>query len=279
MKMAIPCRISKELVAHGGGPVDGSRRLYRPLGWFQRAFAGVGALVPLTTKADPVKVRLWLGSGAATAIGWLMEWAWLIAPCLLLVAAILTALRKKIGDPSNWYALHDLLDRIRDVMFSDAASPYQYHHRVTLFRYRKWAWVFERWPWDGWLLPVMRSGHTTQHCSQKFRVPDRATRAEGVAGQAWAQTRAVCITELPDVNGEPSDDDISRYAEATNVTAEWVRVNKPSARSFYALQVIDNGKPWGVIVVDSRNPALNKKRMSSRFQATGTFLALFAKRV
>jgi len=59
---------------------------------------------------------------------------------------------------------------------------------------------------------------------------------------------------LPDVSpgASPSDEDFRRYAEETFVRISWLRQERSTARSLYGIPVRVDGKPWGAIVVDSR---------------------------
>jgi hypothetical protein len=136
--------------------------------------------------------------------------------------AISEAMRKVVGPPWLWDAIHSYLDSFRDYAFPDQPGDMLHEHRVTLFKHVRWRWCLKKWPWSGWLVPVERSGHTTRRTSAVFRAPDEANDAEGVAGVTWASKSAVPVPELPDLSGQPSVAEISEYAKKTFVSTEWV---------------------------------------------------------
>lgn len=168
---------------------------------------------------------------------------------------IFEVLRRWIGFPNLWPTLHKVSDEFREEVFSDAAIDPVHEHRVTLFKRVPWSlqWPCCCRPWRGWLIPVVRSGHTTQSTSTVFPAPDDATKAEGIAGEAW-KGRFMWIENLPDVSGDAPDDDIRLFAETTRVSEKWVRKHHPNRRSYGGFIVEVRGKPWGVIVLDSTSP-------------------------
>jgi hypothetical protein len=88
---------------------------------------------------------------------------------------------------------------------------------------------------------------------------------EGVAGLAWASGGTVLLEDLPDLSRNPSDDLVLEYARQARVPERWIRhrlrKNKPCPRCLCAVPVEVGGKPWGVIVLDGREPR--------RIQASG----------
>lgn len=190
---------------------------------------------------------------------------------LLIVAFMLTILiaqfiKERTGNPWAWRITEDLIDELRRHCISDAYQDEPvHHHRVTLFRFQHFKlWpVFGRkgmicgswrFPWTGWLVPISRSGHTTQRTKAVFLVPDDADAAEGVAGQTWICKSTLTTQELP----EPSLDDtgsISSYAQGSWVSVEFVRNQiangKLLPRCMTGIPVEKDNKAWGVIVIDS----------------------------
>lgn len=92
--------------------------------------------------------------------------------------------------------------------------------------------------------------------------------------------------QLPDVLANP--DDMSRmmeYAKRTIVTVEWLKheidKGKHPARSFAAFRVIVNDEPWGVIVIDSREPdgILQMSRLNGKFSPYGKAITPLLERV
>jgi len=196
----------------------------------------------------------------APLLDWVQDRAWLILLVVPVCIAIVEFLRRFTGPPWVWDAIHHHLDLFQEYAFPDQSGDMLHNHRVTLFKYVSWRWCWSKWPWSGWLIPFERSGHTTQHSSARFRVPDDAERIEGVAGATWASRGAVVVTDLPDLQNQPSEGDIRTYAQRTYVTEEWLRVyinkRRPLARSFVGIPVNVKGNRWGVIVLDSRGEML-----------------------
>jgi hypothetical protein len=205
------------------------------------AFAG-------SLKADLQHVPL-----GKSVVAWLQQHAWLAAPVLFAIVPIIQAARTRLGPPWIKEVIHDLLDTFQEHVFAREADAPLHYHRVTLFKYVRLRWAWCRWPWTGWLLPVVRSGHTTQKIHTAFRTPDNADRVEGIAGQTWARNRVVMESGLPDLSGSPLSVHIAEYARQTGVAERWIRQRRPLARSYCGIPVEVKGKLWGVIVLDSRS--------------------------
>jgi len=226
---------------------------------------GVGALfnvlfaICLKTEVDSVwpVIRPLL-----TSIQQRIWWLW---PIVTLVMFSARMADKRFCDKWGFEAVKEMLEILREKAFPENSDP-QHHHRVTLFRYRKWRICLRKWPWSGWLVPVVRSGHTTQHRKTCFLAPDDADKAEGIVGRTWSTCGVIVVPDfaknqavLPNLLFEeerPHDihpiADV--YSKATYVSIDWVLKNLPGARSFMGIPVTVKGVPWGVIVVDSRNP-------------------------
>ncbi|WP_281085133.1 hypothetical protein [Methylophaga thiooxydans] len=173
-----------------------------------------------------------------------------------------------MGDPWVWEKLQFILNEYQNKVFSEKANEPNHHHRVTLFRYTKWnlhtrhctgKWYWpwgKHWPCSGWLVPVLRSGYTSQNTNIIFSAPDNADHAEGVAGQAWAKESAVILNELPSPSKNGPKREIKNYCKVTACPHEIVdaKINtgKPMPLSIAATPVEVNGKIWGVVVLDSR---------------------------
>jgi len=188
-------------------------------------------------------------------------------------------LKKLLGPPWLWNTVHSYLDSFREEAFNVGLDDAQHHHRVTLFRYKPWYWHFRRWPWSGWLVPVERSGHTTQASISVYRAPDDADKAEGVAGMTWARRRIVNVSNLPDLSEDPSRDDMQRYAKATGMNLEVVKKKRPKARSFCGIPVEIKGEVWGVLVLDSRSADGINTNSQILYRPLGKFLAKILERV
>ena len=179
-----------------------------------------------------------------------------------------------LGPPQTWKIARSHLDRFQQHVFQDEGGLLQ-EHRVTLFKWVKWKlWMWPwrgrywpwgswgTWPWSGWLVPVVRSRHTTQKSSTVFLAPDDASLAEGVAGRAWGTGEVVVVNDLPDLSKQGTDGQIRTYADSTWVTTEWVRTRvrrgRHCARSLCGFTIEVKGTPWGVIVLDSKKAELQK---------------------
>ena len=167
-----------------------------------------------------------------------------------------------------WSVAQSLLNKIQADCFSHLQSD-SHHHRVTLFKHVRFRWRIGEWrsklwpwgkgrtPWSGWLVPILRSGHTTQNSATVFLAPDDADQAEGVAGRTWAKSCEMTVEglSLPKIDDSES---MSKYAEKTCVKLIWVQAqvgaNKPFATCFRAIPIEVSGEMWGVLLLDSRNP-------------------------
>lgn len=176
---------------------------------------------------------------------------------------------KRWGDPWVWDKIQFILDQYQEKVF-DTDDPKD-HHRVTLFKCKRRCifarhWSSRNWflPWgdtpliSDYLIPVRRSGHISQKSSAVFHVPDDSDKAEGVAGRAWSSRKSVVLNDLPDINQkDPGVTVRRRYAENSNSNVEmvncYIEAGRNMPRSIAAIPVEVYGKPWGVVVLDSRH--------------------------
>jgi hypothetical protein len=197
-------------------------------------------------------------SALGDIFGWLNQYSWFIAPGTLLYGG-LKFTTNRIGQPWIYRHVHTILDSAREYVFSDRSSML-HQHKVTLYKRVTWYWKFKckpwsyrYFPWSGWLIPIVRSGHTQQNPKAVFMAPtNNADRAEGIAGKTWLCNKMVSIYGLPDVSGNCSEGATVHYAQSTNVTPNWVSQNKPPAKSLCGIPVEVEGEVWGVMVFDSR---------------------------
>jgi hypothetical protein len=204
-------------------------------------------------RADPEewRARAYAGAGVLETS---QQLGWVALPLLAVVSGALGLVRTYVGPPSTWKTLHHFLNVFREESFKNVKEDPEHHHRVTLFKYVRYRWWFCRWPWTGWVRAVERSGHTTHRRGIVYRAPDEADDAEGVAGRAWVTKRVILVSKLPDLHTAPSEEDFRVYAEQTFVSVAWAKKHRPSARSLCGIPVEVSGTPWGVIVLDSRDP-------------------------
>ena len=220
-------------------------------------------LIQALLKADPSQWRL-----GSDLLVWLQQWSWAGTSSMLVTVGLAQIGRKAIGPPRVWEAVHHLLDKFQEHVFRNQGGPL-HHHRVTLFKYVPYRLRFCRWPWDGWLIPVERSGHATRKTRTVFRVPDNADYVEGVAGQVWAGNAALTVDNLPDISDCLSDSDLETYAQQTWTSTSWLRKKQQYARFFCGIPVEVKGKLWGVMVLDSRFPQPFKNtNANSKFFST-----------
>jgi hypothetical protein len=212
-------------------------------------------------------------------VTWAQGVAWWVLPLLLVLSGTLGFVRKLLGPPWLWKAIHGYLDVFQADAFNRGPDDAQHHHRVTLFKHVGWCWILRRWPWSGWLIAVERSGHTTQTNISSFRAPDDADQAEGVAGMTWARNREVGVTKLPDLAGSPTDDDFRTYAKGSFLSVEQLKKKIPKARSMYGIPVEVKGALWGVIVLDSRSPDGIRSDVQTFYRPLGKFLPKLLERL
>ena len=257
-------------------------RLYGPalvtqvvLGFF---VVVVGGIQRANLQSFQDRGGLWQDLGVI--LGGLQSQSWWLLPLLLILTGTIGLYRKIAGPPWVWDTIKHYLDIFRDDVFDIGPQDATHHHRVTLFKYVWWRWGWVKWPWSGWLIPVERSGHTTQDNITCFRAPDAADSAEGVAGLTWSRRNAIVeISNLPDLGASPTTANFETYARHTGVTVQWLRQKRPKARSFYGIPVEVKGKLWGVIVLDSRSPAGVNQNAGKSYKSFTRFLARLIERV
>lgn len=276
------------------------RALSTKLSWWLKLVAGLttvaAGILAAALKAD---VNNWGGwPTLRRALSATQDVSWIYLPAFIIIAGIATWLRVHIGSPIVWNTVHYVLDEYRQEIFGaddvKNRDP-DHYHRVTLFKHVYWRFTFSAWPFGGWMIPVERSGHTMKRGIARFRASEHdPDGAQGVAGQAWANSRIVSVFDLPDINIEsPTDLDCATYARQGLVSPSWVRKRKSNrkrqyanARALFGIPIEVEGDPfWGALVVDSRSPdeiniepLLNNPRYSFR-TLSGTLSKLLGQRV
>jgi GAF domain len=193
--------------------------------------------------------------------------AWWLVPACVAVTAAAKGISAIMGPPRVWKSVRKVLDKHREKAFDVEDGDPAHFYRVTLFKRVQWTacnrastyweWGWWRWPWSGWLVPVVRSGHTTQKTKTIFLAPDDAGNAEGVAGQVWASDQTIIVEDLPEITDRSSDEEVKEYAKKTFVSEEWVRKRigkNPLSRSICGMPVEVESVKWGVLVLDSMRP-------------------------
>lgn len=221
----------------------------------------LATIVPSPLVAMALKVRDMPASWGllANVVSWIDGHAW-IAFVLPIVAGVSKFLAERLARRWIRDIVGSLLNRVADELF-DGLDGDSHYHRATLFAHRWWKWDiwslgWGRFPWSGWLVPVARSGHTTQKSRSRYLAPDDADRCEGVAGKTWARDKELHVRGLPHLTKDSSPADIQKYAEGSWIRTQEVEIGlkgrRAYARSFLGLPIEVRGKKWGVLVFDSR---------------------------
>lgn len=159
--------------------------------------------------------------------------------------------------------IQSVVSEFSDQMFGSLGGGKD-EHRATLFVYRgfavwrTWPWTFDRHPWSGWLVPVIRSGHTTQKVRSRFLAPDKASNCEGIAGLTWRNRATQTVTGLPQLTEQSPQSDKESYCAKTKIPLEWLnqRLSQRESlpRALRGIPVEVDNRVWGVIVLDSQDP-------------------------
>jgi hypothetical protein len=227
-------------------------------------------------KANPDQIKTWSEFGANT-VAFTQKYAWLMIPVLVVLHTIGKDLSRRVGSPRKWHSIKRLLDHIQKHVFEKETGVAVPYNRVTLFKYKRWLFCWEKWPWTGWLVSVERSGHTTLRSKVRFRAPDDADLAEGVAGQTWVQNVILPVDGLADIENAGRET-VELYAGKTWMPKHWLETanRKKRPRALCGIPVEVKGTVWGVIVLDSRSPtAIGVDENSQRvYKLMGHVLAL-----
>ncbi|WP_313218270.1 hypothetical protein [Stenotrophomonas sp.] len=232
-------------------------------------------------KAKPEEVSRKLGE-AGPFVAWvlthLQQNAWWLSPVLLVAAVAMKGAKKFLGEPEVWKELQRVIDDIRSDVYGTQSGSYHHHHRVTLYEYRR-RWLY--WiPWSFWLMPFVRSGHTSKSNVRCFRVhPKSPGCLNGFAGKAWESEGAIHVEQLPSLTTSSTADEYSRYAEDTNMAVAALKKKLSSSRSYWAVRVMVKGEPWGVLVLDSVSDTLSKRKADGAFKQYARVFSLLLPRV
>jgi len=154
-------------------------------------------------------------------------------------------------------------------------------HRVTLFRHVNFSWRVCRhlkWPWHGCLVPFERSGeYRLKSSTVLVASKNNPDRAEGFAGKVFKKRQCDAINNLPGLSKDSSFPTIERYADDTNISADWIQNKIKNGfilpRSFWGIPVEKEGRIWGVLLIDSRNESLmSSKILKQKYRPYGACL-------
>lgn len=145
------------------------------------------------------------------------------------------------------------LNAFSDSFFKEVAISDRYKNRVTLFKAKKD--FFGRQS----LIIFARAGTIQQKSNTQFLIDDNnEEKNEGVAGRAWYTNSRVTVSSLPQWNegvSWKSDQNCIEYAKQSFLTLEKASQLTIKSRSITATIVRNQqGDPWGVLVLDSREP-------------------------
>jgi hypothetical protein len=110
------------------------------------------------------------------------------------------------------------------------------------------------------------------------------TEPEGVAGAAYSsQNGFINLNQLPDISRQSDTDAKREYARLTFVAErlldERLHQGRPCARSFLAIRVEVGGRPWGVLMIDSRQEKLPEPlKASNSFRNLAKMLEILLER-
>ena len=219
-------------------------------------------------------------------IEYLNDWSFLLYT-LIIVLLLYAPLARRAGDPWLWEKIQYLIDGMRDRLWEDFENARMDEHRVTIFQRKSFVLFLKRpgasmlWPygkgchpWSGWLVPVLRSGHTAQVSRSIFLAPSGGTshKVEGVVGKAWASKSTIIIDELKKIHRGSAPQTIKSYATKTfcdiGVVDRYLTQNRTPPRSIGAIPIEVHGKIWGALVLDSREPDGVTEEKTNQFKLT-----------
>lgn len=183
---------------------------------------------------------------------------------------------RKLGKHWVWGTLKFVLDEFQKKAYPEHQGDRNNHHRVTLFQRKQCVMRFDafgsgRYPWSGWLEPVLRSGHKTLDTKALFHAPENA-KSEGIGGYTWDSEMVVCTQNLPKVLISSSLRQKEKYAKRTFCNLDFIDKHLSSGKelplSLGAIPVFVNGSIWGVLVLDSMAPEGVSEEVLSNFTLT-----------
>jgi hypothetical protein len=200
------------------------------------------------------------------------KWALFIIPISSVAAVFAKWYAGYLGSTRVWEEIHAILDEFQKTALPHSSAKHR--HRVTLFKHVTWTFkikallqIFQgRYPWQGWLIPVDRSGDTSQNPDSLFFAPKNSPdHAMGFAGKVWKERSCQYISNLPEVTRsfaeKKAHKELGLYCEQS-YSDKWeikkrILSGKAYARSFWGFAIeLSDGTLWGVVVIDSVDSAL-----------------------
>src|SRR5271163_3909622 len=96
----------------------------------------ISAIISACLKANPSDLQ---GNWAlfSSPLRWVQDRAWIILLALAIYLLIAELVRRLVGPPWVWKAIHNLLDLFQQYAFREQPGGMLHNHRVTLFKYTK----------------------------------------------------------------------------------------------------------------------------------------------
>lgn len=249
--------------------------IYFLLYYSQFPIGTAAAVLAVLATKDPSQYKQWPSLQSSITLG--KQYAALSLVFAVYVGAANYAC-KKIGPPWAWQAIKCIIDRFQKQVIKGSTRPKYDEHRVTLFKCVRWNFRVRDWKslsdrsgldkhaikalWRlRWFKPISRSGHTTLRLTTRFPLYEEATVGEGVIGEVWRTEGVKRVEDLPEIpssNGADPNQAYATYSKEVNCGEKWLKSqnNRTMARSYCGIPIEVNGKPWGVIIIDSREPKL-----------------------
>lgn len=193
-------------------------------------------------------------------------WVWIAA------FAVGGFILRRIGEHWVWDKLKYILDEFQKKAFPQLQHQSNSMHRVTLYRHQQWRVLgrdvlgerccyirkkTKRYPWSGWLVPVLRSGHKPLKTNAIFKAPSDKD-SEGIGGAAWDSQGVALKRNLQSISSKSNRTTKERYAKHSICPKEMIEWyagrGKSLPRSIGAIPVYVSGEAWGVLVLDSQDP-------------------------
>ena len=221
-----------------------------------------GVAVGLDKKIDDIsKLESW----QYTTIDFVLNYLWLSVILWAILNPLLKWVDKNMCSSFQEKLIRTILEEIYKKTRPDKAHDGNY--RVTLFKYRtfSWAMLFSfKNPVGGWLSPYERSGHQRRSTKQRWKVNlEKPSSNQGVAGKCYAESDSIHLTDLITCSNFQSTGARKakkRYAKLTHVSEDFITIKNSKdpdyewPKSFWGIKILANGKPWGVLLIDSTLP-------------------------
>ena len=267
------------------------RKLIQKILYATGSWANIAAIIPaiLGVFSEVDSSRSPYSSWPAVILrvtDYLNDWS-LLLYTLVIVILIYGPLARRAGDPWVWENIQYLIDGMRDHIWEDFETARMDEHRVTLFQRKSFALFLRRpkssmlWPygrgchpWSGWLVPVLRSGHTAQVSRSIFLAPSGGTShtVEGVVGKAWSSKSTIIINDLKKIHQDSALTTKRTYATKTfcdvGFVDRYLAQNRTPPRSIGAIPIEVHGKIWGALVLDSQEPHGVSNEKTNQFKLT-----------